>query len=169
MISGGGGGGPGGFTESKVVDLDRHSIDETYFRGYDYMSDSDLDTDTEDEEEAPRFEVQGLPVQRRTRIPFMVAEDKSPIPETYAYALFAWGGGMTLPSLTYSEVSYGTIDLACEVPLPVSPPLRTSVSLPRSPVIIDRRRMGCVVVVKGTAFKTCVVYLINKIPLIRSH
>ncbi|KAJ7814327.1 hypothetical protein B0H14DRAFT_2850553 [Mycena olivaceomarginata] len=84
LISGGGGGGPGGFTESKVVDLDRHSIDETYFRGYDYMSDSDLDTDIEDEEEAPRFEVQGLPVQRRTRTPPMVAEDKSPIPETYA-------------------------------------------------------------------------------------
>ncbi|KAJ6484548.1 hypothetical protein DFH09DRAFT_397564 [Mycena vulgaris] len=134
LISGGGCGGPGGFTESKVVDLDRHSIDETYFRGYDYMSDSDLDTDIEDEEEAPRFEVHGLPGRGRMRTSPMVPEDRSPTPET--------------------EVSYGTIDLACEVPLPLSPPLRTSVSLPRSPVIIHRRRMGRVVVMRGTAFKT---------------
>lgn len=36
-----------GFVESRVVDLDRHAIDEDLLEDYDYMSDSDLDTDDE--------------------------------------------------------------------------------------------------------------------------
>ncbi|KAJ6569207.1 hypothetical protein B0H19DRAFT_691886 [Mycena capillaripes] len=39
MISG------GGFGEAKLVDLDRHHIDEDRVEDYDYMSDSDLDSD----------------------------------------------------------------------------------------------------------------------------
>ncbi|KAJ6501748.1 hypothetical protein DFH09DRAFT_1441566 [Mycena vulgaris] len=39
----------GGFTESRLFDLDGHKIDQDILEDYDYMSDSDLDTDDEDE------------------------------------------------------------------------------------------------------------------------
>jgi hypothetical protein len=37
----------GGFSEAKLVDLDRHHIDKDRLDDYDYMSDSDLDSDDE--------------------------------------------------------------------------------------------------------------------------
>ncbi|KAJ7291565.1 hypothetical protein C8J57DRAFT_1044987 [Mycena rebaudengoi] len=40
-----------GYTESNVVDLDRHVMEESFFEEYDYMSDSDLDPETENEDD----------------------------------------------------------------------------------------------------------------------
>ncbi|KAJ6613963.1 hypothetical protein B0H10DRAFT_193269 [Mycena sp. CBHHK59/15] len=91
-----------GFVESRVVDLDRHIIDEEYFDGYDYMSDSDLDTDDEGKtlDDSPST----TPARSRTPVP------------------------------------------AETVPLPNS--------RPSTPQLHESHRLGRVVPVRGTAFKT---------------
>ncbi|KAJ6509665.1 hypothetical protein DFH09DRAFT_273698 [Mycena vulgaris] len=91
----------GGFTESRLFDLDGHKIDQDILEDYDYMSDSDLDTDDEDEDDSTN----------RT------LSDSD--------------------SLRDPDESIGV-----NIPLPLS----------RSTT--PARRMGRVVVVRGTAFKT---------------
>ncbi|KAJ7088365.1 hypothetical protein B0H15DRAFT_289261 [Mycena belliarum] len=102
----------GGFTESRLVDLDEEQIDTELLEDYDYMSDSDLD----DDEDGPDEE------------------------ETSSLAT---------PANSDNNASAVNAD-PFNTPLPWSAPA-TPVSLPH---YTPTRRMGRVVVIRGTAFKT---------------
>ncbi|KAJ7259804.1 hypothetical protein C8J57DRAFT_1515167 [Mycena rebaudengoi] len=104
LISGG-----GDFTEASLVDLDRHTMDESYFDEYDYSSDSDLDP----EETAP------APAEAENTAPDNRKYTPSPVEK----------------SSDSAKMLRQDSDSVEPVP---SPP----------------RRMGRVVVVKSTAFKT---------------
>ncbi|KAJ6501751.1 hypothetical protein DFH09DRAFT_1441573 [Mycena vulgaris] len=92
----------GGFTESRLVDLDGHNIDQDILEDYDYMSDSDLDTDDDED------------------------EDDS-----------------TNRTLSDSDSLRDPAEsIGVNIPLPLSRPATPG------------RRMGRVVIVRGTAFKT---------------
>jgi hypothetical protein len=122
VISGG-----GDFTEASLVDLDRHTMDESYFDEYDYSSDSDLDS----EEIAP------APAEAENRAPDNRKDTPSPVEKSSDSAKY-----VTFPPLFTVRCRPSTTSrMLCQDP--------DYVEIPSPP-----RRMGRVVVVKSTAFKT---------------
>ncbi|KAJ6474878.1 hypothetical protein C8R45DRAFT_1010797 [Mycena sanguinolenta] len=99
-----------GFSESNLVDLDRHHMNEDHLDDYDYMSDSDLDTDDEGMEDNVSH-ITGL-----------------------------------------SDASEASLYPPRQIPLPLSRPETPETPKFRSET--PARRMGRVVILKGTAFKT---------------
>ncbi|KAJ6610157.1 hypothetical protein B0H10DRAFT_2061567 [Mycena sp. CBHHK59/15] len=139
-----------GFVESRVVDMNRHIIDEEYFYGYDYMSDSDLDTDDEGDKASSYHS----PFTMSTRPQTPGLAQIVPLPST---PQLHESHRLSHVELGRSNDSPSTTPPRSQTPgLTEIVPLRTSAPQLHEPLVpdFDSPRLGRVVQVRGTAFKT---------------